>query len=216
MGEKEHWGKHTPWRNSTQVPFIIVPPKGKSIGDFKPGTKCNQPVNLLDIYPTLVEMANLPKKEGLSGKSLLPLIENPNSEWDEATVTTIAHGNHAIHTKTWSYIHYYDGSEELYNIKNDPEEWVNLAGQQEHKALIEKLKKHIPEDHYKQYIRYGNWKACILHSGEMELYKIDGGVGISEQENVAGLNFDVVNFIQDYLIKNAVSDTFLSLKEERK
>ena len=216
LGEKEHWGKHTPWRNSTRVPFIIIPPKGMSTGDFKPAAECNQPVNLVDIYPTLVEMANLPKKEGLSGKSLLPLIENPNAKWDEATVTTIAHGNHAIHTKTWSYIHYYDGSEELYNIEDDPEEWVNLAKQPQHKALIEKLKKYIPEDRYKQYVRYGNWKACILHSGKMELYKMDGGSGISEQENVADTNTDVLSYIQGYLRKNNVSDTFFNLKEKHK
>ncbi|MBT3383453.1 MAG: sulfatase [Prolixibacteraceae bacterium] len=214
LGEKEHWGKHTPWRNSTRVPFIIVPPQGKTIGDFNPGTKCNQPVNLVDIYPTLVEMANFPQKEGLSGKSLIPLIENPNADWDEATVTTIAHGNHAIHTEKWSYIHYYDGSEELYNIEDDPEEWVNLANVPEHKPLIEKLKKYIPEDRYKQFVRYNNWKVCFLHSGEMELYEVTEGAGIAEQVNVAESNSDVVYFIQDYMKRNNVSATFYNIEIE--
>lgn len=215
LGEKEHWGKHTPWRNSTRVPFIIVPPLGKTMEDFKPGTRCNQPVNLVDIYPTLVEMANLPQKEGLSGKSLIPLIKNPNTDWDEATVTTIAHGNHAIHTEKWSYIHYYDGSEELYNIEDDPEEWVNLANVSDHKPLIEKLKKFIPKDRYKQFVRYNNWKACILHSGELELYEVTEGAGIAEQVNVAESNSDVVHFIQDYVKNNNVAATFYNIEIEQ-
>jgi len=214
LGEKEHWGKHTPWRNSTRVPFIIVPPKGKSIGDFKPGTKCNQPVNLVDIYPTLVEIARLPKKEDLAGKSLLPLIKNPNSKWDEATVTTIAHGNHVIHTTNWSYIHYFDGTEELYDIKNDPEEWVNLAGKTKYRPFMDKLKKYIPEDRYIRFVRYGKWKFCMLKTGEVELYNIAEGSGISEQDNVANLNPDVVSFIQEYLKNNTVSDIFFNIEKE--
>jgi arylsulfatase A-like enzyme len=211
LGEKEHWGKHTPWRNSTRVPFIIVPPKGKTVGDFKPGTKSDKPVNLLDIYPTLVDIAGLPEKEGLSGKSLLPLIENIESEWDEATVTTIAHGNQAIHTKKWSYIHYYDDSEELYDITKDPEEWENLANLPEYREIMDRLKKYIPEDRYKQFARYGKWKACVLNSGELELYYIDDGVGISEQTNVAGSNKKVVSFITDYLKRNCINDKYVNI-----
>ena len=94
-----------------------------------------------------------------------------------ATVTTIAHGNHAIHTKKWSYIHYYDGSEELYNIVEDPEEWENLATIPEFGGIIEKLKKYIPKDRYKQFARYGHWKACVLNSGEIELYYVHEGAG---------------------------------------
>ena len=212
LGEKEHWGKHTPWRNSTRVPFIIVPPKGKTIGDFTPGTKCDKPVNLLDVYPTLVDIADLPAKANLSGKSLLPLIANIDSDWEEATVTTIAHGNHAIHTEKWSYIHYYDGSEELYDITEDPEEWENLANLQENRGIMDKLKEYIPKDRYKQFARYGHWKACILNSGELELYDVHNGAGISEQTNVAASNKKIVEYITDYLRVNSITDTYVNIQ----
>lgn len=214
LGEKEHWGKHTPWRNSTRVPLIIVPPKGKSIGDFRPGTDCDIPVNLLDIYPTLVDIADLPEKDGLSGKSLLPLLANKDAQWDEATVTTIAHGNHAIHSKQWSYIHYYDGSEELYNIIEDPEEWKNLANSLDYKGIKENLKKFIPKDRYSRFVRYGHWKACVLNSGEIELYNVHGGVGISEQSNEASVNKDIVEFIADYLKKNRITDAYVNIPDQ--
>ena len=213
LGEKEHWGKHTPWRNSTRVPFIIVPPKGKVMGDFIPGTKCDEPVNLLDIYPTLVDVANLPEKSELEGKSLLPLITDSETEWDEATVTTIAHGNHAIHTKNWSYIHYYDDSEELYDVTKDPEEWENLANLPEYRGVIDKLKEYIPRDRYKQFARYGHWKACILNSGKLELYNVHEGEGISEQFNVEVSNFKIVDYIKKYLKNNHIDDTYVNIPE---
>ena len=214
LGEKEHWGKHTPWRNSTRVPLIIIPPKGKSIEDFKPGTTCDAPVNLLDIYPTLIDIADLPEKRELSGKSLLPLIANPDTDWDEATVITIAHGNHAIHTKEWSYIHYYDGSEELYNTMEDPEEWENLANLPEFGSIIKKLKKHIPKDRYKQFVRYGYWKACVLNSGEVELFNVQDGEGIAEQINEAGSNPKIVEYIADYLLNNRITDSYVNIPDQ--
>lgn len=130
---------------------------------------------------------------------------------DDATVTTIAHGNHAIHTKEWSYIHYYDGSEELYNIMEDPEEWENLANLPEFEGIIEKLKKYIPKDRYKQFVRYGNWKACVLNSGEVELYNVQDGLGISEQTNVADSNKEIVEYIADYLEKNCITDPYVKI-----
>ena len=56
LGEKEHWGKHTPWEPSTRVPLILVPPKGWK---FEAGAKVDAPVSLLDLYPTLVEVAGV-------------------------------------------------------------------------------------------------------------------------------------------------------------
>ncbi|TKG90750.1 DUF4976 domain-containing protein [Puteibacter caeruleilacunae] len=213
LGEKEHWGKHTPWRNSTRVPFIIVPPKGKSVADFNTVKACDQPVNLLDIFPTLIDISGVPAKNDLAGKSLLPLLKNPETSWDEATVTTIAHGNHVVHTREWSYIHYFDGSEELYNIKDDPEEWRNLANKPAYQSLKDRLKKYLPNDRYVQFVRYGKWKLCKLKSGDIELYHIAEGTGISEQNDVSNQNKKIVDFMLSYLKKNKINEKFYNIEE---
>ncbi|MHC5058919.1 MAG: sulfatase-like hydrolase/transferase, partial [Planctomycetota bacterium] len=58
LGEKDHWHKRTLWERSTRIPFIVVAP-----GIAKPGTRCDRPVNLVDLYPTLLELAGLPEYE---------------------------------------------------------------------------------------------------------------------------------------------------------
>ena len=61
LGEKEHWGKFTAWEASTRVPLIIVPPKNAPPRGFKPGSRTNQPVTLLDVYPTVMDVLGVEK-----------------------------------------------------------------------------------------------------------------------------------------------------------
>ncbi len=137
LGEKQHWGKWTPWRQSTRVPLIIVPPRSKqSIR----GKHCSEPVSLVDLYPTLIDLCALPHKEGLSGTSLVPLINNPESSSNRCVVTTVDPGNHALTTRDWRYLRYQNGDEELYDIASDHHEWHNLASNPNHRAKLEQLR----------------------------------------------------------------------------
>ena len=77
---------------------------------------------------------------------------------------------------------------------------------------MDKLKEYIPKDRYKQFARYGHWKACILNSGEVELYNVHDGAGISEQTNVAVSNKETVKFITDYLQKNRITATYINIQ----
>src|SRR5262245_66508918 len=61
LGEKQHWGKWTGWERATRVPLVIVPAKG-SRERFKAGEVCRQPVGLIDLYPTLLDLCALPAK----------------------------------------------------------------------------------------------------------------------------------------------------------
>ena len=123
LGEKARWRKHTLWHDSTHVPLIVVAP-----GVTRPGSRSNVPVSLMDIYPTLTELAGIATPAHVEGKSLLPLISDPQALWErEAVVTTFGYRNHAVTGNRYRYLTYSDGSEELYDIQTDPNEWTNRA-----------------------------------------------------------------------------------------
>lgn len=119
LGEKLRYGKATLWRESTQLPFIVHLPGMTEQQD------CYRNVNLVDIYPTLIELCGLPHKE-LDGNSIVPLLNDPTLEWTP-TITTMGKDNHAIIYGKWHYISRRNGAEELYDNENDPMQWVNLA-----------------------------------------------------------------------------------------
>ncbi|MEN3940656.1 sulfatase [Prosthecobacter sp. SYSU 5D2] len=144
LGEKQHWGKWTGWRTSTRVPLIIVPPTG--FGDAARGKACTEPVSLMDLYPTLIEVCHLAKKEGISGQSLVPLLKNPSLETGRAVVTAFDPGNHSLSTREWRYMRYANGEEELYDIQADPHEWHNLAHFPAHQARLAGLRQKLDEE----------------------------------------------------------------------
>jgi arylsulfatase A-like enzyme len=140
LGDKNATVKFTLWDKANHVPFIVVAP-----GVTKPGTVIDRPVSLLDIYPTLVDLAGLPKKDGLDGVSLVPLLKNPKTEWNRPAVMTQGAGNHAVRSDRWRYIRYSDGTEELYDHENDPWEHTNLAADPNHASVIAQHRKWLPK-----------------------------------------------------------------------
>lgn len=140
FGEKRTWRKFTLWEESTRVPIIIVTP------EMKQGKVCSRSVQLVDIYPTLVELCNLPQPDHqLEGHSLVPLLEDPETEWKWPAITTNGRNSHALTTEKWKYIKYFDGTEELYDKENDPMCWNNLATDQEFDHIKKDLAKYLPE-----------------------------------------------------------------------
>ena len=121
LGEKGITGKNTLWERSTRVPLIIAGP------GVSPGATCARPVELLDLYPTLSELCGLPPRSGLDGHSLVPLLKDANAPRPWPAITTHNRGNHSVRSERWRYIRYADGTEELYDHRNDPHEWKNLA-----------------------------------------------------------------------------------------
>jgi arylsulfatase A-like enzyme len=106
---------------------------------------CTQPAELLDLYPTLVDLCKLPPREGLEGHSLKPQLQDASSKRPWPAITTHNTGNHGIRSQRWRYIHYADGSEELYDIQADPDELTNLAGRPESADVIREHRRWIPE-----------------------------------------------------------------------
>ncbi|OYW17249.1 MAG: hypothetical protein B7Z55_12910 [Planctomycetales bacterium 12-60-4] len=139
LGEKLHWRKFSLWEEATHNVLMVVAP-----GVTKPGSRCDRTVSLMDVYPTLVDLCGLPPRPGLEGVSLRPLLANAQAKWDRPAVTTYFRNNHSIRSEEWRYIRYADGTEELYDRKQDPLEWKNLAGDSKHAAVKQKLAQWLP------------------------------------------------------------------------
>jgi arylsulfatase A-like enzyme len=139
LGEKRHWCKGAIWNDTTNVPFIVVAP-----GLSRPGTTNNQPISLVDLYPTLCDYAGLTPPKHLEGKSILPLIKDPRAKRRHAFLS-YGPENTAVQTETMRYIRYENGSEELYDHENDPHEWTNLASSKEHHDVKMRLREQAIE-----------------------------------------------------------------------
>ena len=139
LGEKGITGKNTLWERSTRVPLVFAGPK------VARGGRCAQPAELLDMYPTLVELCGLPPTSGLEGHSLVPQLKDATAKRRWPALTTHNPGNHSVRTERWRYIRYANGAEELYDLKTDPNEWTNLAGLPRHKATTRQLARSLPK-----------------------------------------------------------------------
>ncbi|MDF7823902.1 sulfatase-like hydrolase/transferase [Pontiellaceae bacterium B12227] len=165
MGQKDYLFKNSPWEESTRVPFVVRAP-----GVAKAGQVAEHPVSLIDLYPTLVDLCGLPKETrknaqgaSLDGYSVRPFLENPKAgKWNgpEGALSMIyvgdakksyskeekndmANQHWSYRTERWRYIHYSDGTEELYDHENDPREWTNLENSPEHAAVKKMLNKQM-------------------------------------------------------------------------
>ncbi|MBI3463666.1 MAG: sulfatase-like hydrolase/transferase [Planctomycetes bacterium] len=143
LGEKQHWGKLTGWERATRVPLVIVPPK-RSASELGAGRNCAEPVSLIDLYPTLIELCGLGPRPGLDGISLVPQLRNPESLSDRAIVTTIDGETFSVRDSRWRYIRYRDGSEELYDHQADAAEHHNLSADSQHLATKQRLARSLP------------------------------------------------------------------------
>lgn len=140
LGEKEHIEKFALWEKSTHVPLIVVAP-----GISKPNSVCNTPVDLSVLYPTILELAEIRYEEKCDGSSIVPLLRNPDANWEQPAVMTYGKGNHAIRSERWRYIRYSDGTEELYDHRADPHEWNNLANIPGYAGVKAKHAKWLPQ-----------------------------------------------------------------------
>lgn len=141
LGEKERFGKIALWEEGTRAPLIWVAP-----GVTKAGSRCDAPVEFLSIYPTLCDLANLPKPDFLEGVSIRVLLANPQAEWTRPALSTFGFNNHSVRSAQYRYTRYANGDEELYDEKADPYEWANLAGKPDLGPVKADLARWMPTD----------------------------------------------------------------------
>jgi iduronate 2-sulfatase len=145
LTEHGQWMKQSLFEESARVPFIIASPNAKTRGRATKRT-----VELLDIYPTLAELCRLPAPARLEGRSLRPLLDNPQAKWDKPAYTQVLRGGqgkrfvgHSVRTERWRYTEWDEGRQgiELYDHDKDPREYRNLANDPAYAKTIDELKR---------------------------------------------------------------------------
>lgn len=142
LGEKLKFRKATLWKEATQLPLMIKTP------EMSEKQYCTRTVNLIDLYPTLIDLCGIPEKTNIEGKSLVPLLNDVNLPW-KPTTTSKAQGWNSVISEDWHYIfNSNDGTEELYDLRNDPMEWTNLVRSEskEIKEVLFYMKSYLPEE----------------------------------------------------------------------
>ena len=121
LGEKLHWRKFVLWEEATRVPMIVVPPSG-----VLARARYDEPVGLLDLFPTIADLCNVKGPDKIDGRSLVSAMGHEHNA-GVPVLMTWGKDNHSVRTRDWRYTRYSDGGEELYHHPSDPHEWTNLA-----------------------------------------------------------------------------------------
>jgi arylsulfatase A-like enzyme len=120
LGEKLHWHKMALWEHANRIPLLVRAP-----GRVEAGGGFDLPVSLLDLAPTLTDLAGIPQPAQFEGASLLGITPEiaatrpAEMRWGDAVSTRIG---------KWRWTRYADGGEELYDLSVDPREYNNLLG----------------------------------------------------------------------------------------
>jgi len=145
LSEKEGWSKMKPWYDSARVNLMIAGP-GLAAGAF-----CDKAVSLLDLYPTLVELLGLETPlQGLDGNSLVPLLQNPQADWDKPVLMSSEEEGiryDVVLSNDYRMTRLATGETELYHLDSDPYEFTNLADKPEYEGVIAKLSDHLSLRH---------------------------------------------------------------------
>ncbi len=139
LGEHEHWHKATLFDESCRVPLIVVDPRQK-----EKGKQSTNLTGLIDIYPTLCDLLGIDAPHKLSGKSLVPQLNDVKSPGKEYEFTMDGHG-YSIRSESYRYTEWRKdkirvSDSMLYDLQNDPNEYTNLVNDPNYIKIIENLK----------------------------------------------------------------------------
>ena len=148
-GSHGYGSKVLPYEESVRVPMIIFDPRHKSKGQ---GIRVSAITGNIDIAPTVLELAGLKADPGTEGKSLLPLMNEPEKEIHERLYLMnfwgpLAAQSFGVVTRDWKYIYWYYGkgmnpAEELFNMRKDKLELFNLANRPQQKDALQLMRNH--------------------------------------------------------------------------
>ena len=156
MGEHTWWGaKHNNYEGATRNTFIVATPGMKTAG-----TKTRSLAQAVDIAPTLTELCGLPPEEGFQGRSLKPVLDDPDAVVDDAAFSWYPKEGWlglAMRTDKWRYVEWTKRGEqterELYDMVRDPQNDVNVVDQPENEKIVQVLGKRLRDRFPLQYFR---------------------------------------------------------------
>jgi iduronate 2-sulfatase len=135
LGEHDFWQKLSLHEESTRIPIIMsVPEKSAGISQSL--------VQQIDFYPTLAELGGLQIPEHVQGKSFAKLLDDPSQSIHEE-VYCLRGKDHLLRTDRWAYLQYKNGTSELYDMHNDPQQFTNLANTPEHQSQFAEMERRL-------------------------------------------------------------------------
>jgi iduronate 2-sulfatase len=135
LGEHQFWQKSNLHEEVTRVPMIIAAP------GMTPSSS-QSAVELIDIYPTLCSLLKLPTPQTVQGKDLVPLLKNPKAQVRTAALSMFR-GSHSLRGDRWAYMRYSSGEEELYDMQNDPDQFINLVSNKEREQVKLRMREQL-------------------------------------------------------------------------
>lgn len=133
LGEHYLWGKVTLFEECARVPMIVRVP-----GRTQAGSQTEGLVELVDVFPTLVDLCGIDAPHRLQGRSFVPLLDDPSGTGKEVVYTVVTRGKllgRSIRTAQWRYAEWGGPDQaELYDLRNDPHEDRNLAADAQHRG----------------------------------------------------------------------------------
>ena len=144
LGEHRMWKKTRLWEEAIRTPLIISAP-GRARG-----VRCNRVVELVDLYPTLAELAGLPPEPDTQGQSLVPLLENPKAKLARNDAWIYTGRGHGLRTERWAFMWYPAKRNRqeafmLYDMKSDPSQFTNLASNPKYAGVKTRLHSRLRE-----------------------------------------------------------------------
>ena len=139
LGEKNHWQKGTLWEEATHTLMMFRAP-----GVTRAGSVCKRFVSLQDIYRTLAELCGLKPPDHVDGRSVVPLLKNPDAEWASTAISALYDRYISIRDERFRYTRYTDDQEEFYDCEKDPHEWTNQIDNPEYASAIKELRAAVP------------------------------------------------------------------------
>ena len=141
LGEKGLWEKQQYFDASVRVPFFVRWPK-----HFRGGRIIEENISLVDLFPTLCDIADVPIPEGLDGHTLLPLLEGETVDWADEVYSELwnAQNGPSVMVKMGNLKYFrFDGHswpEQLFDLHNDPKETCNLINNPAYAADLARLR----------------------------------------------------------------------------
>ena len=146
-GEHGFWGKWLPYEESLRVPLIVYDPH---LASSQKGTICDQMILNVDLAPAFLVWAGLDIPQEMQGQSFVPLVGGQATPWRKDfyhEFTWTADGkivpSEGIRSENWKYIRYFDRKpvvEQLFDLKKDPGERLDLSGNQEYGDILTEMR----------------------------------------------------------------------------